>query len=151
MDKFYKEFYGFFNNTLALSGREIKETKLSWLNDDFGGTNDAQKDFSKVSEKGLAFFNPNGGGEVALGINSAFPMSINPYFKEEESNEDVISLFMDDSFSKELAMYCIDNCKTKLSFFTKGVGKDLLNDMDFLLRFWKKNNYHTIPSIAYME
>lgn len=148
IDKFYKEFYDFFNNTIAPSGEKVKEITLVGLND---GTNDAQKDFPDVSEKGLAFFNPNGGGEIALGINSAFPMSINPYFKEEDSNEDVISLFMGDSFSKELAMYCIDNCKTKLSFFTKGVGKNLLEDMDFLLRFWKKDNYHTLPSIADIE
>ena len=56
---------------------------------------------------------------------------------------------LDESLSKELVMYCIDNCKSKLSFFTKGVGKKYIEDIDFLLRFWKMDNYHTIPSITY--
>lgn len=76
-------------------------------------------------------------------------MSSNPYFKEEDSEEHVMRLLMDESLSTELVMYCIDNCKTKLSFFPKGVGKKYLEDIDFLLRFWKKENYHTIPSITY--
>jgi len=47
-------------------------------------------------------------------------------------------------------MYCIDNCKSKLSFFKNDIGKKYLDDIDFLLRFWKKDNYHTIPSISYI-
>ncbi len=149
IDEFYKGYIEFFNNTLNLSEKEIKEAKQRSRNDGFFGTNNTHKDFSEVSETGLAFFNPNSGSEIALAVNSAFPMSSNPYFKEEDSEEHVMRLLMDESLSIELVMYCIDNCKTKLSFFTKGVGKKYLEDIDFLLRFWKKDNYHTIPSITY--
>ena len=103
-----------------------------------------------MSETGLAFFNPKSGGEIALAVNSAFPMSSNPYFKEEDSEEHVMRLLMEESLSTELAMYCIDNCKDKLSFFTKGAGKKYLEDIDFLLRFWKKDNYHTTPTVTYV-
>ncbi|MEN9445470.1 MAG: hypothetical protein RIS47_2361, partial [Bacteroidota bacterium] len=87
--------------------------------------------------------------EIALAVNSAFPMPSNPYFKEEDSEEHVMLILMDESLSTELVMYCIDNCKTKLPFFTEGVGRKYLEDIDFLLRFWKKDNYQTIPSITY--
>jgi hypothetical protein len=46
-------------------------------------------------------------------------------------------------------MYCIDNCKSKLPFFKDGDGKSYLKDIDFLLRFWKKENYHTKPAITF--
>ena len=149
IEEFYKGYIEFFNNTLNLSEKDIREAKQRARNDGFFGTNDMHKDFSEVSETGLAFFNPNNGSEIALAVNSAFPMSSNPYFIEEDSEEHVMRLLMDESLSTELVMYCIDNCKTKLSFFTKGVGKKYLEDIDFLLRFWKKDNYHTIPSITY--
>ncbi|MGQ9847888.1 MAG: DUF3843 family protein, partial [Bacteroidales bacterium] len=150
IDEFLKEYFEFYNNSLNLSEKEIREAKQRMRNDGFFGTDGKHIDYSEVSETGLVFFNPNSGVEIALGVNSAFPMSSNPYFKEEDSEEHVMCLLMDESLSTELAMYCIDNCKTKLSFFTKGVGKKYIEDIDFLLRFWKKDRYHTIPYITYI-
>jgi hypothetical protein len=149
IEEFYKGYFEFFNNALNLSEKEIREAKQRAKNDGFFGANDKHRDFSEVSETGLVFFNPNSGSEIALAINSAFPMSSNPYFKEEDSEEHIMRLLMDESLSPELVNYCIDNCKTKLSFFKEGIGKKYLDDIDFLLRFWKKDNYHTIPSITY--
>ena len=149
IDEFYKGYVEFFNKSLNLSKKEIREAKQRAKNDGFFGTNDDLKDFSEVSETGLVFFNSNSGNEIALAVNSAFPMSLNPYFNEEDSEEHVMRLLMDESLSTELVYYCIDNCKAKLSFFKEGIGKKYLDDIDFLLRFWKKENYHTIPSITY--
>ncbi len=149
IDDFLKGYIEFFNNTLNLSEEEIRGAKKRARNDSFFGIKDTYKDFLDMAETGLVFFNPNGGTEIALGVNSAFPMASNPYYKEEDSEEHIMRLLMDDSLSTELVMYCIDNCKTKLSFFKQGVGKQYLDDIDFLLRFWKKDNYHTIPSISY--
>jgi len=149
INDFYKEYAEFFNNTLHLSEKEIKEAKQRAKEDGYSGANDEVKDLSKISETGLVFFNPKSGGEVALAVNSAFPFPANPYFEEENSEEHILRLLMDKSISTELAMYCIDNCKTKLAFFNEGVGKMYLDDIDFLLRFWKKDSYHTKPSITF--
>ncbi|MCK4663070.1 MAG: DUF3843 family protein [Bacteroidales bacterium] len=149
IEDFYKAYIEFFNNSLQLSEKEIKEAKQRAKKDGFFGTNDEHKDFSEVSETGLAFFNPKSGSEIALAVNSAFPLPANPYFIEENSEEHIKRLLMDESMSTELAMYCINNCKTKLPFFNKGIGKMYLDDIDFLLRFWKKDNYHAKPSITY--
>jgi len=106
-------------------------------------------DFSENSETALIFFNPKSGIEIAFDINSAFPLPSNLFYKDEESEDDVMDLLMGEDYSKELAMYCIDNCKDKLSFFQNEDGKELLNDLDFMLRFWKNENYHSKPEITF--
>jgi hypothetical protein len=146
---FYSGYIEFFNNALNLSETAIKEAKQRARNEGFFGGDDKNIDLFEMAETGLVFFNPKSGVEIAMNVNSAFPMALNPYFKAEDSEESVMRLLMDESMSTELARYCIENCKNKLSFFNSGVGKKYLDDIDFLLRFWKKYNYHTIPSITY--
>ena len=58
-------------------------------------------------------------------------------------------LIASDDLSKELAMFCIENCKNDLPFFTEQEGRIYLEDIDFLMRFWKENNYYAKPSITY--
>jgi hypothetical protein len=105
-------------------------------------------DYSEYDENGLVFFNPEKGIEIAFGVNSAFPLPQNPYFKKEECDNDTLYLLMDDSFSKELALYSFKNRSDKMLFFNKGVCKGCFPDMDFLLRFWKRENYDPAPSLT---
>lgn len=150
IEEFYIAYTEFFNNSLNLSKKEIKKAKQRAKEDGFFATENKHKDYSEISETGLVFFNPKSGSEIALAVNSAFPLPTNPYFDKENSDEHIMRLLMDESISTELAMYCIDNCKTELEFFNNGVGKMYLDDIDFLLRFWKKDNYHAKPSITYI-
>lgn len=147
--EFINGYITFFNTTLNLSEDEITAAKQRATDDGLLDTHDLHLDFPKETETGLVFFNPKRGCETALDVNSAFPMSSNPYFEEEDSEEHVMNLLTDESLSTELVLFCIDNCKTKLSFFTNDSGKRYLDDIDFLLRFWKKDNYHSIPAITF--
>lgn len=149
IEKFNTAFIEFFNASLNLSEIEKEAARQRARNEGFFSTNDTQIDFSELSESGLIFFNPNSGVEIAMAVNSAFPMPSNPYFNATDSEEHIIRLLMDEGLSTELAKYCINNCKNSLNFFTKGAGLYYLDDMDFLLRFWKKGNYFSIPSITY--
>lgn len=149
IEEFYKCYLDFYSTSLNLSDEEIREAKQRTKKGGFFPTADNSFDFQDTSETGLVFFNPASGVEIAFDVNSAFPMASNPYFKEEESIVHVMRLLLDESISSELVMFCIDNCKTRLSFFTKGIGKIYLEDIDFLLRFWKKESYHATPSITY--
>ena len=149
IDEFYRAYTEFFNNSLNLSDKEIKEAKERSRKDGFFGIENEPKNYSEVSETGLAFFNPKSGSEIALAVNSAFPLPNNPYFEEVFSEDHIMRLLTDKSISAELAMFCIDNCKTELPFFNNGVGKRYLDDIDFLLRFWKKGNYHAKPAITF--
>ena len=149
IESFYKGYIDFYNDSLHLSEEEINEAKRRTKKDGFFGVNDESNDFSELSDTGLVFFNPKGGCEIALAVNSAFPLPDNPYFDAEHSEEHIIRLLMDESISAELVMYCIEHCKKKLPFFNDGLGKMYLDDIDFLLRFWKKSNYHTNLSVTF--
>lgn len=145
--EFNQNYIEHFNSSLNPPENVVKKARQN-LNDGYSDTGMIDYDFTELSETGLVFFNPKSGCEFAFAVNSAFPLPANLYFREEDSKEHVIRLLMDESLSTELAYFCIDNCKNKLTFFKNDEGKFFLNDMDFLLRFWKKSNYHTTPTLT---
>jgi len=69
-------------------------------------------------------------------------------FNPEESDEDVHYILTSEEISKELAAYCLDNYKDKLTFFQNPINQKLIKDIDFLWRFWKRRNYHTETQIT---
>lgn len=149
IESFTQAFLEYFNNSLAKTSKEKEEAfermrKQGFQADTFDGVNLEEK-----AETALVFFNPNSGVEIGFGLNNAFPLPHNPYFDESNSNEDVLHLLVSNELSKELAIYCVENCKEKLPFFNRLPGKLYLKDLDFLLRFWKRGGYHTIPQITY--
>jgi len=149
IEGFIKSYTKYYNNSLNLSAKEKEEAKQRARKDGFFGTETEHKDYSEISETALVFFNPKSGVEIALDVNNAFPLLNNPFFDVEHSENDVMFLLVSDEMSTELALFCIDNCKNDLPFFTEGTGKMYLEDIDFLLRFWKKDNYYAKPSITY--
>lgn len=149
VDDFTNNYIEYFNASLKLSPKKQKEAKQRARDEGYFGADDKSIKYEEVSETALVFFNPKSGVEIALATNSAFPLPNNPYFDKAESEEHILRLLMDESISVELAMYCIDNCKTKLPFFIDGDGESYLKDIDFLLRFWKKDSYHTKPAITF--
>ncbi len=72
-------------------------------------------------------------------------MKNNSFFKEEDSEEHVMQLFFSEELSTELSMFCIDNFKDELDFFKTADGQLFLDNIDFLLRFWKRGSYHSKP------
>ena len=149
INKFNKEFVKYYIDSLNSSKKEIEEAKQRARKEGFFGSDDESIDFSGDSEPGFVFYNPKSGIEIGFYVNSAFPSPNNPFFDEAQSEEDLKRLLISEDFSKELAMYCVDNYKTKLPFFKSDLGKRYLQDFDFLLRFWKTDNYHATPKIAY--
>lgn len=149
IEDFVRSYTEYFNNSLDLSAKEKEEAKQRARKDGFFGTEEEHKDYSEVSDTSLVFFNPKSGLEIALAVNCAFPLPNNPFFNIEDSENDIMFLLISDEMSTELAMFCIDNCKSNLPFFKEGAGKRYLDDIDFLLRFWKKDNYFAKPSITY--
>ena len=149
VDDFTKNYIDYFNASLKLSAKQQKAAKQRARDEGYFGTENEPKNYEEISETALVFFNPKSGVEIALAVSSAFPLPNNPYFEESESKEHILRLLMDESLSVELAMYCINNCKSNLPFLKDGEGKSYLKDIDFLLRFWKKDDYHTKPAITF--
>jgi hypothetical protein len=146
--QFYTDYYRFFNESLKMSAEEIEAAKKRGRDEGFFGEEEEQTDFSKVSDTGLVFFNPKSGLEIATGINSAFPLLHNPYFDEAKSEDHLFVLMMNETISADLFKFCIEKCKDKLPFFKTETGMMYMNDIDFLLRFWKLANYFARPNIT---
>jgi len=123
IEDFYKGYMEFFNNSLNLSEKEVKEAKQRVRKEGLFDINDKSIDFNEVSASGLVFFNPKSGCEIALDVNSAFPLPTNPYYKKETSEDHIMQILMNENLSTELVMYCIDNCKSDLSFFNTSLRK----------------------------
>lgn len=154
INEFLENYNEYFNSTLNLSKKQIAEAlKKSRADDYFGDKDKPAFDFVKNGESSLVFFNPNSGIEIAMNFNNVFPLSNNPFYHSDEdndeNNDEVLDLFISDQTSKELAEYCIKHCKSKLPFFKTGVGKLYIKNIDFLLRFWKRKNYFSKPSITF--
>lgn len=145
---FVKAYIEFFNKSLNHSEKEIKESEDRVLEEGLNKPVHHSSGYSEGFETGLVFFNPKRGSEIVFDLNSAFPLSDNPYFRPELSEEHIQQLLMDDSISPELVMFCIDHCSKNLPFFNSDPGQQYLRDIDFLLRFWKRANYHSVPSIT---
>ena len=149
IDDFLKGYTEHYNAYIQFSKKEIERAGKKAKKTGYPLEKFSSKEFTKNAENGLIFFNPKSGIEIALDVNSAFPSPDNPFFDAQNSEEHILDLFLAEDMSTELSMYCIDNYKDTLPFFTEGDGEIYLNDIDFLLRFWKKNNYFSVPQITF--
>ncbi|GAA4838056.1 DUF3843 family protein [Algivirga pacifica] len=97
----------------------------------------------------IVFFNPKKGLEMVSGCLSAFPDKDNPFFDLEECTDDTIELLFTPDFSVELAYYCVENYRHLIPFLNGEEGDLYVNHFDFLMRFWKGNDYFAAPYITY--
>jgi hypothetical protein len=142
VEEFYKDFINYYNQSLNISAKEKKQASQRIKKDGYFGTEDSFEDFNYNEEEAIVFFNPKSGMEIYFDIINAFPDKNNPFFTHE-SDEDIMHLFISPDYSTELVYYFIKAFKDKLEFFKKDPNKAFLNDIDFLLRFWKNNSYAT--------
>ena len=150
IEEFTRNYIEYFNASLNLTEEEKEQAhKRAKADGFFGDNNESFKEMQETSETGLVFFNPKSGVEMAVGLNKAFTLPHNPWVDSENSKDDIYNLFFSEQISTELALYCIEKGKNKLPFLKKGEGKWFLDDIDFLLRFWKKTNYHARPEITF--
>jgi hypothetical protein len=106
-------------------------------------------DISKVQsdESIILFFNPNAGYEIYSYIAETIPDSKNQFFKEEDRDLVKLILFSNE-FSTEFSTFFINSYAKKLEFFNEGTGKLYLNDLDFLMRFWKNSKFVSKSTIT---
>ncbi len=149
IEGFVKDYYQYYNDSLNLSTKEIKYAEKRAKDDGYFHKEDFGINLSTEIETGLVFFNPNSGIEIAFDINSAFPDAKNSFYNKELSDDHVLHLLVNSDMSKELVMYSINNFKDSLQFYNTDVGKLYLENIDFLIRFWKKTEYYSYPKITF--
>lgn len=152
IDDFITNFQIQYEKELGLSEEEIKNAKARSKKDGyFGGDDlDIAGGFQEDFEIATCYFNPNSGIEFAMDVSSAFPVAFNPYFEKAKTENDIFEVLISPGISKEMTQYSVGLIKDKLPFFKTGKGAKLYDDLDFLLRFWKKEAYFTAPNISYI-
>ncbi|MDW3193655.1 MAG: DUF3843 family protein [Cytophagales bacterium] len=103
---------------------------------------------SKEVVNALVFFNPIAGLEIVPGFNDFFPFDHNQFYNAEDANDYVDRIFFAENVSKELAEFFVEHAGDKLDFFKEDMGVSYLHHLDFLLRFWKMDDYQTSPSFS---
>jgi hypothetical protein len=150
IDGFLQDFMEEYNKSLNIPINKLEESRKRVRDEGYSTEENQKPVLPEIKDPGVVFFNPRSGCEISWGILNAFPDKENPFFNKEESEDDVFFLLMAKDISKELAMYCIDNYKDKLPFFETDKGAKYLEDIDFLLRYWKMEKYHSEPSLFYV-
>lgn len=148
ISSFISGFYDFYRDSLKLTNKEQEEAIQRTKDDGFLGETNNFEDFSfQDKEAAIVFFNPKSGPEMYFDIINAFPDKNNPFYTEE-SKDDIMHILISPEYSTEFTYYFINNYKDKLSFFKQEPFISYLDDIDFLLRFWKKDSYHTKSSLV---
>lgn len=147
LNPFLNAYFTFFNDSLKLTDQEKGDARERTKADGYFGDMDSLDVFKDPEDIFVVFFNPASGIEFYDDIYNAFPDERNPFFVKE-SNEDVQHILMSQVYSTEFVNYFIEHYKDKLHCFKTDPYKSYLNDLDFLLKFWKKDNYITKDALV---
>lgn len=144
-----REFYTKYNKSLPLSQEEkqeeLKKAKEAGLLRD-----PVEESFHPEHEEipGMVYFNPVAGIETAFGFNDIISDPDNPHYNRKTAHKDVLRLLYSTVISKELFHYLLHTYNLKGLEFPGPEGDKLLMDnLDFMLRFWKAESYHSSPRL----
>lgn len=151
IDSFINNYQLYYHKELGASKREIKKAQERARKEGFlgGEPKDKENSFGDDFEVATCFFNAKSGIEFAMNVGNAFPVANNPYFEKSKSEDDIMEVLINPKISTELAKYCIEMAKDNLPFFKDGKGALFYDDLDFLMRFWKREDYFTVPNISF--
>lgn len=142
IDGFVNNYYNYHKNSLKLSKKEIEDSKKRAKKEGFSLVDKPNEiQFNEDFETAIVYFNPNSGIEIYVEACSLLDLKSNPYFDKETFLYDNLGLLINDFYSTEFVNYCYGINKEKLDYLKLFSAKEL----DFLLRFFKINNYKTIP------
>ncbi|WP_179021542.1 DUF3843 family protein [Winogradskyella forsetii] len=147
LNAFVNDYFAFFNNSLNLTKEESENVQKRTKADGYFGNEANFEGFDNDTDEIVVFFNSVSGLEMYPNILNAFPDKKNPFFKEED-REDALYILMAPDYSTEFTNYFIENYKDKLSIFEKEPYRSYFDDLDFLLKFWKKDKYKSKNTIA---
>lgn len=152
INTFISTFLTHYNSSLGLSKQESDEAKKRARQDGYFGIDDNTLDIfdgqENENEEAVIFYNPNTGIEIYFDIINAFPDKNNPFFTEI-FRDDIIRLLASSDYPTELVHYFIKHYKGKIKLLKEYPFVGYLENLDFLLRFWKKDNYISKSSIIF--
>jgi hypothetical protein len=151
MVKYLDKFIEYWNNSLKLT---IKERQEALRRSRQKGFLRAEKDPSMKTDQfpdspGLVFFNKKSGMEMLFGYNEIVSSPDNSDFDADIDPSEIINLFTSNQCSGDLAHYLIETYNWPPISFPGEVNTQILKEnLDFMLRFWKKEKYSSEPNIT---
>ena len=148
--KFALEFMEFYKKSLQISSRDEREAVKRARKKGLPGM-PVELDFDDEVKNlpGFVFFNPESGIEIAYGFNEYIPDPDNPFYDKEKSREAAIEILISPEVSRECSLYLAGLMEFgTLCFPGEPDGKNLEENLDFLLRYWKRKNYYSKPEIS---
>ncbi len=149
--EFVNGFFEFYNTEIARkSGKDIP-TDFKTKNLPFS----KDEDETDEDDNGIVlFFNQEIGLEIAPKIAAAIPDKDNPYYvHDKKDNEEIIQhILFDDIISPEFTKHLIKNYNLPaLYFFDKQDSYLIHENLDFILRFYKRERFHAKPLVTMIE
>ena len=143
-ERFIRSFYLHYNESLGLPGRKKRERKQMILTDirDTDAVLDTAFEFDEPTP-GMIFFNPEHGIEAVSGYIGFIPDPDNPWYDPDESADGAMDLLYSLRISGRWVHYILDEYDIPgLAFPGEGGGEMLMENLDFMLRFWKESYYY---------
>jgi hypothetical protein len=92
---------------------------------------------------GMIFFSQGSGIQTAFGLNDLVPDPDNRWYREEDAGEEAMRLLYSHFISGDWMHYLAENYDFPGLDFPGLGGKELLmENLDFMLRFWKRKGYY---------
>ena len=149
VEKFMDDWILYFTASLRLPPEEVEASRKRSESMDYGKKIDADIMNTMPGHPLLAWFNPAAGLEFVYGFNEVIPDKKNPWYKREARFAEVIYLLIADSTSADLTRFLLSSYDMPQPCFPGEGGLQLMTDnFDFILRFYKKDEYHSSPRLA---
>lgn len=149
LESFLNDFMAFYIKSLKLSKKEIANSKRKMKKKGFNKTDKSDLDLDFNDTGGLIFFNKKSGIEMVFGYNEIIPAPNNPFYNKNSSPNEITEILVSKEYSSNFVKYIITKYTINdIKFPGESDEKILLNNLDFMLRFWKKDHYHSKPQVT---
>lgn len=97
----------------------------------------------------MVFFNEKSGIEIITGSNELIPDPRNPDYDKNSDRNEILELISSDSISKEFVEFIINEYQLTDIKFPDDDGSLLLDNLDFMMRFNKREYYFSKPELSF--
>jgi len=141
---FIQDFLIFHNDTFDAPAREKRKRREMIKNTELAGRPGKSSDHGDtISIPGMIFFNPESGIQMAFGLNELVPDPDNTWYRKDGTGNETMRLLYSSYISGDWMHYMVKNYDIpELDFPGEGGRELLMENLDFMLRFWKRKGYY---------
>jgi hypothetical protein len=141
---FIQAFLNFHNETLDVPAREKRKRREIINKTELTKRPIKGSDHDNTEPiPGMIFFNPESGIQMVFGLNDLVPDPGNTWYREDETGNETMRLLYSSHISGDWMHYMVNNYDIPGFDFPGEGGRELLmENLDFMLRFWKRKGYY---------